>query len=509
MGRVVGIDLGTTFSAVAAMSADGRAEIVHNRDGRNTTPSVVLFDGDDILVGEAAKNQIASSSGDIVSYVKRHMGSRDYVFMPDSSDGSYGPEHISAFILKYLVDGASEALGEPVTDALITVPAYFDEGQRNATKQAGVIAGLNVLGVLNEPTAAAVSYGIDTGFEGTVLVYDLGGGTFDVTVMKSGRGVVDIVSTEGDRNLGGFDFDNVLIELVLREFVGRGGQPITDTAILAGLRERVEAAKLRLSTSASAPVFVSSDGMTEKIVITREQFESATIDLMLRTEYILENVVEAAGLRFADIDKVLLVGGSTRMPMVRSLVARVTGREPDTTVHPDEAVALGAAIAAEVRTAHSQNREAELAEGKTVRISDVVSHGLGVAIQSSAGTMVNYLLIKPNTTIPCQIAVDDFGTVADGQSELNVQITESDEDGCDLRHTNILGTSLLKLSQPRPAGSPIRVVFSCDIDGVLHVEVTDLADNSYVGEMEILRTATLSDAEVSDLTRETASAAVQ
>jgi len=342
MSRAVGIDLGTTYSAVAILRDTGEPEVLPNRDGENITPSVVLFqafDGrDDPLVGTMAKHSAASAPEDVVQFVKRNMGESAWRFN-STSGTAYAAEEVSAIILRRLKEDAELALGEPVTDAVITVPAYFDDARRTATRHAGKIAGLNVLRVLNEPTAAALSFGLDTSAEGTVLVYDLGGGTFDVTLMRISAGEFDVLGTDGDRNLGGFDFDNRLIEYIAAKVEEQGGPDLLDdNAQVVALREKAEMAKRSLTTVATTTVHVSADGRPFRVAVERSEFERITADLVNRTRDLTQHVLEEAGVSWGQVDHVLLVGGSTRMPMIRSLVEKLAGKAADRSVHPDEAV---------------------------------------------------------------------------------------------------------------------------------------------------------------------------
>lgn len=320
MSQAIGIDLGTTYSAVSVLSETGQPTILMNQDGDNLTPSVVFFqsfDGkDEPLVGIQAKNLAASQPENVVQYVKRQIGNPNWKF-DSPSDVVYGAEEISAIILKRLKEGAENALGEEIKDAVITVPAYFDDARRTATKHAGEIAGLNVLRVLNEPTAAALAYGISSEKNETVLVYDLGGGTFDVTLMKISNGEFDVIGTDGDRNLGGFDFDNVLSMIIAEKMEAQGAEDIyTNEKITAVLREKAESVKRSLTTVEQTNVFVDYKSKNYKIPVTRSEFEEASKSLMNRTEELLDDVMEESGLAWSEVDRVLLIGGSTRMPMV-------------------------------------------------------------------------------------------------------------------------------------------------------------------------------------------------
>lgn len=494
MAQTLGIDLGTTYCAVATINAAGQSEIVRNSEGDNTTPSVVLFSDGEIYIGKQAKAQRALFPDDVVEFVKRQIGSPSWKFYGEN-DEEFNAESISALILKRLAADAELILGDKVTDVVITVPAYFNDAQRNATKQAGTIAGLNVLSIINEPTAAAVSFGVDTGFEGSVLVYDLGGGTFDVTLLRSQGGHFDILATDGDRNLGGFDFDNRIITWIKNEFEKATGVRLADDQD-ATLRDRAEQAKHRLTNAEQAPIMITAEGATAKLVLTRAEFERITESLLERTQILLEDVADAAGVQLSAVDKVLLVGGSTRMPMVRAMVTETVGKAPDLSVHPDEAVARGAAILADVRRVERDRTHPELVSANPVRISDVVSHGLGViSLDGDSDRQINSVIIPANATVPCQRR-ETYFTVVDGQAELNVQVTEGDDE--DLRYVNILGNSLLKIP-PHPQGSPVLVTFSCDVDGILHIEVTDGATGQALGEFEIDRTANLDQPEINRL----------
>lgn len=496
MGRIVGIDLGTTYSAVAAIGPTGAPEIVRNAEGQTTTPSVVYFDGDDVLVGQQAKAQRAVTPEDVVEFVKRHMGEPSWAcYAPDGT--RYAAEGVSALILKKLVTDAERVLGEPITEVVITVPAYFNDAQRLATKQAGEIAGLTVQSVINEPTAAAISFAVERNFDGLVLVYDLGGGTFDVTLLRSRQGDFDIVHTAGDRNLGGFDFDNEIITWAKNEFSKRTGVMLDSNEEEAMLRDRAEQAKYRLSTSEQAPMFVTARGHNEKLILTRADFEQLTLGLLTRTESLVDEVIEESGVQLGQIDKVLLVGGSTRMPMVPAMLSRVVKQTPDQSIHPDEAVAKGAAIVADVRSAGARGALPTVASKHAIAINDVVSHGLGVVANNAQDVSINSIIIPANSTIPCK-QPREFYTVVDNQAQLNVQVTEGDEE--DLRYVKIIGESLLKLP-PYPAESPVQVIFSCDIDGMLHIEVVDVQTNQSLGEFEIDRAGSLAPADL-DLMRE-------
>ena len=490
MVHPIGIDLGTTFSAVAAVNANGRPEIIKNREGEAITPSVVLFQGDQPLVGTMAKRSAVMAPKDVVQFVKRNMGDASWRFAT-STGQEYTAEQVSAVILKRLKEDAEMALGRPCPDAVITVPAYFDDARRRATMDAGTIAGFNVLRVLNEPTAAALAYGLDQADPGTCLVYDLGGGTFDVTVLRIADSVFDVSSTTGDRNLGGFDFDNALMRWVNEQVAEQGGPDLFDDGRLEeDLREKCEMTKRMLSTTDQARVFVSAEAQNFQITMTRQQFESLTADLLQRTHDMMDEALDDARMSYADIDRVLLVGGSTRMPMVGALVQRVTGKQSELSVNPDEAVALGAAIQADITVTEAGGQSSALALDRPLVVRDVTSQSLGtIAVEESMGRMTDYnsIIIPHNSKIPTKRS-EMYATVADNQTELKVQVTEGDDR--DVAYVTIIGESVLKIPA-YPVGAPVEIVMAYDIDGMIHVEVIDRTSDQHLGEFEIDREANL------------------
>ncbi|MDQ0733198.1 Hsp70 family protein [Arthrobacter sp. B1I2] len=510
MSRAIGIDLGTTYSAVAILRDTGEPEVLLNRDGENITPSVALFqsfDGrDEPLVGTMAKHSAASAPEDAVQFVKRNIGDPAWRFT-STAGTTYTAEEISAIILRRLKEDAELALGEPVTDAVITVPAYFDDARRTATKHAGKIAGLNVLRVLNEPTAAALSFGLDTSAEGTVLVYDLGGGTFDVTLMRIGEGEFDVLGTDGDRNLGGFDFDNRLIEYIAGKVEEQGGPNLLDDpAQLAVLREKSEMAKRSLTTVAVTNVHVSAEGRPYRVQIERAEFERITMDLLRRTQDLTEHVLEEAGISWAQVDHVLLVGGSTRMPKVRATVEQLAGRPADRSVHPDEAVALGAAIQAAMEDSATSGADIALFEGVMPVIADVTSQSLGVIqVDANNGRDVNTIVIPRNSKIPAKLSAEGF-TAVDNQTSINVRVTQGDDTNPD--YVVEIGSKELPVP-PYPKGAPVRVTYAYDIDQTVFVELTDLTANQSLGTFEIDRLANLTDDQVRAAAHKVSSLSVQ
>lgn len=490
MGKAVGIDLGTTYSAISVVGESGKAEILANRDGERTTPSVVLFQDDgSVLIGTMAKRSAAIAPLDVVDFVKRQMGNPDWKF--DTANGrQFSPEEVSALILKRLKEDAELYLGEgAVTDAVITVPAYFDDAKRRATRDAGKIAGLNVLRVLNEPTAAALAYGAEVHKDGTILVFDLGGGTFDVTVMSIKGDLYDVVATDGLHELGGKDWDDRLMGWLNQEFQDQGGPDLTETfEIEAELRDRAESAKRTLSQAPSAKVILGAGGVTKSITVTREQFEELTSDLLNQARDMTISLVEESGLAWEDIDHVLLVGGSIKMPMVARMLEEVSGKPPLRSGNPDELVALGAAIQAAV-----ESPQPDTPTPKAV-VNDVTSQGLGILIlaDDNSGRLQNSILIGRNTKIPAK-ASGDYSTSNDGQTELRVQVTQGDDTDPDF--VKQIGEQVLTVP-PYPKGAPIRLEFAYDIDQTVSIAVYDLTADASLGSFEIDNAANMSDDDI-------------
>ena len=511
MGHVIGIDLGTTYSAVAVVNEAGIPEILPNSEGKNTTPSVVLFPEtdsiDEPLVGEMAKRTAASSPADVVAFVKRQMGNPDYRFT-STNGNSYSAEEISAIILKKLKADAVMALGEEVTDAVITVPAYFDDARRVATKQAGRIAGLKVLRVLNEPTAAAISYGMSNDTTGCVLVYDLGGGTFDVTIMDIDGGRFDVLSTDGDRNLGGFDFDNRIIEdcIAQMEMQGAGQNLNTDDELIASMREKAELAKISLSNVKQANIIIPYNGKQFRLKITREHFEEITRDLLNRTYDMVEDALVAAQKTWSDIDRVLLIGGSTRMPMVRDMMERKSGKHFELNVNPDEAVALGAAIqAALCKQEKGRGTSTNACDNSAlipapssltmpIIVSDITSQALGVImLDSVTEEEKNFVIIPRNAKIPAK-GNTSGSTVVDNQHSINVRVTQGEEQ--DVRYCVVIGSKEIPVP-PYPKGAPLTISYAYDIDQTVYVEVFDDTAHCSLGTFEVDRVLNMSEEEVS------------
>ena len=497
MGKIIGIDLGTTFSAVAVVNEHGKPEILVNREGERITPSVVLFDDEAPLVGSIAKRSAVASPLNVVQFVKRQMGNPSWKFRTESGD-AYTPEEISAIILKRLKEDAESLLGETIHDAVITVPAYFNDAQRKATQDAGKIAGLNVRRIINEPTAAALAYGIEKSTKNeTVLVYDLGGGTFDVTIMKINAGKIEVIATRGDKDLGGFDWDNALMQYLNEEFKRQGGPDLfDDPALEQDLRDKSEIAKKTLSARDKATVFLSSGGKTVSIPVTLEKFNELTESLLKRTSRIMELVLEDANLDWSAIDKILFVGGSTRMRAVPALVEKITGKKPSLELHPDEVVALGAAMQGAVIQAVSGEGSRALQEQYSiVEIKDVTSHSLGVIAVDSSEKEFNSIILTMNSVTPCD-ASDVFATISNNQTQLHVRVTQGESE--DPNYVVMVYDGMMPFP-PYPKGAPIRVTFQYDVDQTIHVIVEDLTANKIVEKVRVKGKGSLTDQQVEQL----------
>jgi molecular chaperone DnaK len=513
--RAVGIDLGTTYSSVAIMRPEGRPSTIINREGETLTPSVVLFgDDDQVLVGSTARRAAATMPADCAQFVKRQMGDPHWRFV-DSRGREYRAEEVSALLLRRLVEDAELGLGEPVRDVVITVPAYFDDARRRATLDAGEIAGLRVLRLINEPTAAAIAYGLDTATPaggsagratGNLFVYDLGGGTFDVTVMRARAGELEVIATDGDRNLGGFDFDNALMRHVADRVLDEGGPDLHDVLLLeADLRDKCELAKRQLTTVDQASVFITAADKNFRIQVTRSQFEEMARSLLDRTEVTATGVLEDAGLTWRDIDHVVLVGGSTRMPMVRQMIARISGKQPVAGVNPDEAVALGAAVVAESTSAEAAASTGTATTISRVAVRDVTSQSLGVIAVDKA-VRQNTVVIPRNTRIPTKHE-RIYYTVEFDQRAVELEVTEGEDE--DIAYVTVLGARPIPLTPGLPQNSPLRVVMSYDIDGVIHVELFDVTNRTSLGEFELDRPYNLDRSEVDKMRTELATREVQ
>ena len=493
MSKIIGIDLGTTNSCVAVMEG-GKPVVIANAEGVRTTPSVVAFTKNgERLIGELAKRQAVTNAEKTISSIKRHMGT-DYRVTID--DKKYSPQEISAMILQKLKADAESYLGESVTEAVITVPAYFNDSQRQATKDAGKIAGLDVKRIINEPTAAALAYGLDNEGEQKIMVYDLGGGTFDVSIIEIGDGVIEVLSTNGDTFLGGDDFDNKLTEYMLAEFKRTEGVDLsTDKMALQRLKEAAEKAKKELSSATTTNInlpfiTVTSEGPKHlDMTLTRAKFNELTHDLVERTAIPVQNALRDAGLSASEINKVLLVGGSTRIPAVQDKVKQLTGKEPNKSLNPDECVAIGASI--------QGGKLAGDTGAGDILLLDVTP--LTLSIETMGGVATH--LIERNTTIPTKHS-QVFSTAADNQTAVDINVLQGERQFA--KDNKSLGQFRLDGIPPARRGVPqIEVTFDIDANGIINVSAKDLGTGKEQ-HITITSSTNMSDDEIDKAVKEAA-----
>ncbi len=483
MGRVIGIDLGTTNSVVAVMEG-GEPTVITNAEGARTTPSVVAFTKEgERLVGQVAKRQAVTNPDRTIQSIKREMGS-DYKVNID--DKSFSPQEISAMILQKLKTDAEEYLGEKITQAVITVPAYFSDSQRQATKDAGKIAGLEVLRIINEPTAASLAYGLDKEHDQNILVFDLGGGTFDVSILEIGDGVFEVLATAGNNRLGGDDFDNAIVEWIVSEFKKEQGIDLKqDKMAMQRLRDAAEKAKIELSSVNSTNInlpYITADANGTKhldMTLSRSKFDELTADLVKETEGPLKQALKDSGLEASEVDKILLVGGSTRIPAVQEAVKRIFNKDPFKGINPDECVALGAAIQAGVLTGDVDD----------LVLLDVTPLSLGIETMGGVSTKI----IDRNTTIPTKKSMV-FSTAADNQTQVDIRVLQGEREFA--KDNKELGQFILGGIAPAPRGIPqIEVTFDIDANGIVNVSAKDLGTNKETS-ITITSSTNLSDDEI-------------
>ena len=524
MGKVVGIDLGTTFSAIAHVTEHAQPEIVPNAESDRITPSVIMFEGELVTVGKIAKQNASAVPEQIVEFVKREMGKSKEEFFREFDGKKYSAEELSAQVLLKLKQDAEAHLNAEVTDAVVTVPAYFRDAEREATRNAGKIAGLNVLQVLNEPTAAALAYGLDQlGSDQNVFVFDLGGGTFDVTVMKVSGAKIEMVATNGDHRLGGKDWDDQIITHVAQVFESEHGEnPLADLHTYQDIQLNAIAAKESLSQRERARIVCNYNGNSSRVELTREKFEELTNSLVARCEALCDVVLQEAAMDWAAINTVLLVGGSTRMPMVQEMIAKISGKEINPQeVNPDDAVALGAAIQGTLR----QIEEVESGTSDTATTEDIpdavidrfigpggepkvtvvdgATHNLGVVVYETAeGEGYNHVMIPKMTPVPHE-AKDRFGTLVDNQSSIQVKVIQGleqgqkEDDHIKFEHHE-LGECILQLPSGLGAGTPVQVTYKYNLDQTLEVTVEGPDGRT---EKAVIQRSTLDEAEVAEATQ--------
>jgi len=541
--KIAGIDLGTTYSAIAHFDEHGKPDIIPNSDNERITPSVILFEDGEVIVGKIAKYQAVSHPENVVQCVKRHMGEPDWVRIID--DREYTPEILSAILLKRVVTDAEDAINEAISEVVITVPAYFNDAERKATLDAGKIAGLSVLGLLNEPTAAALAFGMDNLDKNTrALVYDLGGGTFDVTIIEINGQNIKVLATDGERRLGGRDWDDMLLNYVSESFMAEHDiDPRDDLEAYQDLVTKCEDAKKALTRKPKANIFVQCGGKSHKVKITRDIFNDLTGPLLEQTETYLEVVLQKANLAWEDLDVVLAVGGSTRMPQVYEMLTRVTGKVPEKGVNPDECVALGAVYWAAIMLVHGADKlkvKAEQAEAENaaseivaeysqaaseaaaevvaaipgdladvlvnMTVQNVNSHSLGIVTVAPDGSRRNLIMIPEQTLLPASVT-KIFGTAQANQITVDIKIVEGEaEDPDDCAEIGIC--RIEDLPANRAAGAKVSVSYTYNGDGLVEIFAKD-HESGIDAHVQIMRESNLNEDQIAEKQSELSGLAVQ
>ena len=504
MGKIVGIDLGTTFSVIAHVDEQGQPEIIPNAESERITPSVILFEDDLVTVGKIAKQHAKAVPEQVVEFVKREIGKSKSTFFRRFQDKDYSAEELSALILKKLKQDAEAYLDTEITDAVITVPAYFHDAERDATRNAGKIAGFNVLQVLNEPTAAALAYGVDQlGTDQNVFVFDLGGGTFDATLMQISESNVQMLATHGDHRLGGKDWDDKIIAYVAEMFeIEHGENPLQDLHAYQDLQLSAVGAKESLSGRQKVPIVCGYNGKTTYVELTREKFRTLTAELLDKCRALCDVVLSEADMTWAHIDTVVLVGGATRMPIVQEMIASMSGKEINPHhVNPDEAVALGAAIQGTLRQISEQPDATEdMTEAvierfigpdgsPKVTVTDGATHNLGLVVLNAQRESIIHVMIPKMTAVPCEMT-DEFGTVDEGQRSVLIEVVQSldhdkRKDEIDVFEAYKLGECLLELPPDLPQSTPIQVTYKYNLDQVLEVTAKSLSSDKATAAYEV------------------------
>lgn len=489
---IIGIDLGTTNSAIAYVNESGNPEIINNREGDRVTPSVILFEGESPIIGQIAKDCAVSDPLNVVQFVKRQMANKKYKFIT-KDEIEYTSEELSAIILKKLKEDAESYLGEKIEKAVVTVPAYFDDATRKATYDAGKIIGLDIVKIINEPTAAAIAYGITKNrSEQNILVYDLGGGTFDVTLIEITNQKITIKATSGDKNLGGFDFDNTIINYVIEKFNEKYDIDLyEDDIAMQDLREKAEICKKQLSSRQKSMITINSQGKVIREEITRTMFEEWINPILDKTDIIIEQVVEDAAYSYGQIGKVLLIGGSTRMPIVSERIKKLMGIEPSLEINPDEAVAFGAAIQAVMLDKEYEQKNNKY---KDLEIIDVNSHSIGIECRDTERDIeINSIILEKNSPIPSSNK-KIYCTSMKNQQAIELKVTEGEDE--DLNYVRIVGTSDIDLPKGLAKETPLEIEIALDENQIIHCFARLEEDGRYLGEMHIQRNDNLSNDEI-------------